>query len=152
MKTRYLIIIGPSGSGKSILSNTLVKDFPDIFYFKDIDKHIKYLKNVTFETHYDYMFKSFNDMDQTVDINKIIISDSISDLFIKFDKIISYKKIYIHEKFLDKERHNFMTSGIFSGYADCVNNWNSKYNSKEDFIYNRENYEELKRWLNENVF
>lgn len=134
------------------MSNQLIKDFPNIFYFNDIDKQIKFLKEKTFESHYNFMLNSFNQMNNEVDKNKIIISDTISDLFIKFDEIVNYKKIYIHKKFLDKERDNFLRLNIFNGYTKYIDDWDSKYNPSEDFLYDRENYEELKTWLYKKVF
>lgn len=143
MNTRFLIIIGPSGSGKSTLSNQLLKDFPNIFHYEDIDKNIKMSNGKTFEKHYEFMATSILNQEKSHN-DKIIVVNSYSDKFINFEKDL-YIKIYIDEKFTNYERIDLLKKlGI---YNEMFQNWNTEYNSKNDFLYNRENYDELKTWL-----
>lgn len=151
MKPKLLIIIGPSQSGKSVLSNKLVNDFPNKFSFYDYDD---IAGKVTFEKEKSFdslckIMENFVETQLKENNGKIIISNSISDKFIKNSEDVDYKKIYIDEKFIDKERNEAMhmiKSNDF--FTDAMVNWNTLYDPQKDFIYNRENYNELLTFLN----
>lgn len=151
MKPKLLIIIGPSRSGKSFLSNMIMREFPDKFSFYDYDKiagRVSIKEKKSFDASYKIMenyvekqIKNYN--------GKTIIVNSISDKFIKFNEDVDYKKIYIDEKFIDKERNEAMCmikSNDF--FTDAMINWNTLYDPQKDFIYNRKNYDELLTFLN----
>lgn len=143
-KPRYLIIIGPSGSGKSTLSNQIMNDFPDKFYYNDIDKCLK--NKATLKECFDFMENEYiNIQNKKADKNKIIIANSYSDkMFINLNKD-DYIKIYIDEKYENKERKKILLSYLFKGEnAHYITEWNTLYNPQEDFLYDRTNYEELK--------
>ena len=151
MKPKLLIIVGPSRSGKSFLSNMIIREFPDKFSFYDYDKtagRAAIKEDKSFDSSYKIMenyvekqIKNYN--------GKIIIVNSISDKFIKFNEDVDYKKIYIDEKFIDEERNKAMRmikSNDF--FTDAMINWNALYDPQKDFIYNRKNYDELLTFLN----
>lgn len=151
MKPKLLIIVGPSRSGKSFLSNMIMREFPDKFSFYDYDKtagRAAIKEDKSFDSSYKIMenyvekqIKNYN--------GKTIIINSISDKFIKFNEDVDYKKIYIDEKFIDEERNEAMhmiKSNDF--FTDAMINWNTLYDPQKDFIYNRENYNELLTFLN----
>ena len=151
MKPKLLIIIGPSRSGKSFLSNMIVREFPDKFSFFDYDK-IAGRTSIREEKSFDASYKIMENYveKQIKNYNgKTIIINSISDKFIKFNEDVDYKKIYIDEKFIDKERNEAMRmikSNDF--FTDAMVNWNTLYDPQKDFIYNRKNYDELLTFLN----
>lgn len=143
-KPRYLIIIGPSGSGKSTLSNQIMNDFPDKFYYNDIDKCLK--NKATLKEFFDFIENEYiNIQNKKVDKNKIIIANSCSDeLFINLNKD-DYIKIYIDEKYENKEQKKILLSYLFKNEnAHYITEWNTLYNPQKDFLYDRTNYEELK--------
>lgn len=151
MKPKLLIIIGPSRSGKSFLSNMIMREFPNKFSFYDYDKtagRTSIREEKSFDASYKIMenyvekqIKNYN--------GKTIIVNSISDKFIKFNEDVDYKKIYIDEKFIDKERNEAMRmikSNDF--FTDAMINWNTLYDPQKDFIYNRKNHDKLLTFLN----